>query len=261
MPLPRSGVAVPVAERPWRWVPGVRPPCPDHDAQDLHLAQSRSRGRARTTCSSRPARTARRQRPRLRGRRLGAPALLARAPGRAGRQGLSGVPGPAQAAAGLVVRDVPGLLRDPAYAPGYPAPANRAHGCRRARYGVSIGDLIGAGLLEAGEIVISAGDQGDSLHRFRPRRGTAGGRCRSSPGSRTPPGQGVTVIVTVWEVPSLRQQSAGWSIPSAGRFRRPSGLGSACRPGSRGEPATGNSRWPILRSGRSQSGAAGMRRR
>lgn len=104
--------------------------------------------RARTACLTRPASTARRQRPQLRGRPLGAPALLARAPGRAGRQGLSGVPGPAQAAAGLVVRDVPGLLCDPAYAPGYPAPAESGLvAAARARYGVSIGDLVGAGLL------------------------------------------------------------------------------------------------------------------
>jgi hypothetical protein len=144
--------------------------------------------------------------------RLGAPALLARAPGRAGRQGRSGVPGPAQAAAGLVVRDVPGLLCDPADAPGYPAPAESGLvAAARARYGVSIGDLVGAGLLEAGEIVISAGDQGDAPHRFRPRHGTAGGRCQSSPGSRTAPGQGVTVIVTVWTVPPL-PPAIGWVV-------------------------------------------------
>jgi hypothetical protein len=40
MPLPGAGVAVPEAERPWRWVPGAWL-CPDHEAQDLHLAQWR----------------------------------------------------------------------------------------------------------------------------------------------------------------------------------------------------------------------------
>jgi hypothetical protein len=107
---------------------------------------------------------------------------------------------------------MPGLLRDPAYAPGYPAPAESGSWLpHEPGYGVSIGDLIGTGLLEAGEIVISAGDQGDSPHRFRPRRGTAGGRCRSSPWSRTAPGQGVTVIVTVWEVPPL-PPAIGWVV-------------------------------------------------
>ena len=50
-----------------------------------------------------------------------------------------------------VVRDVLVLLCDPAYAPEYPAPAEpEPVATGRAHYGVSIGDLIGTGLLEAG---------------------------------------------------------------------------------------------------------------
>ena len=70
-----------------------------------------------------------------------------------------------------VVRDVPGLLCDPAYAPGYPAPAEPGLWLLLAGYGVSIGDLIGAGLLEAGEIVIDAGEQGDASTGSGPATG------------------------------------------------------------------------------------------
>ena len=127
-------------------VPGSRGPGP---ASGPLAAASRGRGAGpgRPVCRGQPAQRAASVRS-CGADRLGAPALLARAPGRAGRQGLSGVPGPAQAAAGLVVRDVPGLLCDPAYAPGYPAPAESGLvAAARARYGVSIGDLVGAGLL------------------------------------------------------------------------------------------------------------------
>ena len=71
-----------------------------------------------------------------------------------------------------VARDVPGLLCDPAYAPGYPAPAEPGLWLPHdADYGVSIGDLIGAGLLEAGEIVIDAGEQGDASTGTSPATG------------------------------------------------------------------------------------------
>jgi hypothetical protein len=68
-----------------------------------------------------------------------------------------------------VVRDAFGLLRDPAYAPEYPVPAEPgpvANG--RTRYGVSIGDLISAGLLEAGDILVNAGDGGNASARVLP---------------------------------------------------------------------------------------------
>ena len=68
-----------------------------------------------------------------------------------------------------VVRDAFGLLRDPAYAPEYPRPAQPDETVAgRAHYGVSVGDLIGAGLLEAGDILINAGEGGDASARVLP---------------------------------------------------------------------------------------------
>ncbi len=85
-----------------------------------------------------------------------------------------------------VGRDVPGLLCDPAYAPECPAPAEpEPVATGRACYGAGIGDLTGAGLLEAGDILISAGGGGDASTSSGPRHGTTAGRCRSSLGSLT----------------------------------------------------------------------------
>jgi hypothetical protein len=110
-----------------------------------------------------------------------------------------------------VVRDMPGLLCDPAYALGYPAPAESGLvAAARARYGVSIGDLVGAGLLRRKRS--SSAQVTKAMPPPVPaRHGTAGGRCQSSPGSRTAPGQGVTVIVTVWTVPPL-PPAIGWVV-------------------------------------------------
>ena len=67
------------------------------------------------------------------------------------------------------VRDAFGLLCDPAYAPEYPQPAAAEPVLpRRTHYGVSVGDLIGAGLLEAGDILINAGDDGRAWARVLP---------------------------------------------------------------------------------------------
>lgn len=61
-----------------------------------------------------------------------------------------------------VVRDAFGLLRDPAYAPEYPTSAVSPPAApARTHYAVSISDLIGAGLLEAGDTLVNAGEGGD----------------------------------------------------------------------------------------------------
>ena len=68
-----------------------------------------------------------------------------------------------------VVRDAFGLLCDPAYAAEYPSAVESAPvASGRTHYGVSIGDLIGVGLLEAGDILISAGEGGDTSARVLP---------------------------------------------------------------------------------------------
>jgi hypothetical protein len=68
-----------------------------------------------------------------------------------------------------VVRDAFGVLCDPAYAPEHPAPAEpEPVATGRTRFGVSVGDLIGAGLLEAGDILINAGDGADASARVLP---------------------------------------------------------------------------------------------
>jgi hypothetical protein len=65
-----------------------------------------------------------------------------------------------------VVRDAFSLLCDPAYAPEYPSPAGpEPVVTERAHYGVSISDLMDAGLLEAGDILVNAGDGGDASAR------------------------------------------------------------------------------------------------
>jgi Restriction Enzyme Adenine Methylase Associated len=86
-----------------------------------------------------------------------------------GTHGLSRAPGRAHALLAKVVRDASGLLRDPAYAPEYPAPAEpEPMAAGRTHHGVSISDLIGAGLLEAGDILINAGDGGGASARILP---------------------------------------------------------------------------------------------
>jgi hypothetical protein len=127
--------------------------CPDHEAQDLHLAQWRLLRAAvapgpdglfvaASQHSAPPASAA--AGPTAWARQRYWHALPDGREGRAYQEFLA----PRRPAAGLVVRDVPGLLCDPAYAPGYPAPAESGLvAAARARYGVSIGDLVGAGLL------------------------------------------------------------------------------------------------------------------
>jgi len=77
-----------------------------------------------------------------------------------------------------VVRDAFGLLCDPDYAPEYPAPTEpEPMTTGRARYGISIADLIGADLLKVGDILVSVRPS-RWPDRIRRRRLRDGVRCR-----------------------------------------------------------------------------------
>jgi hypothetical protein len=81
-----------------------------------------------------------------------------------------------------VVRDAFSLLCDPAYAPEYPSPAGpEPVVTERAHNGVSISDLMDAGLLEAGDILVNAGDGGTAAGCRRSRSPWSAG---PGPGSR-----------------------------------------------------------------------------
>ena len=128
-------------------------PCPDHEAQDLHLAQWRllraavapgpdGLFAAASQHSAPPASAA--AGPTAWARQRYWHALPDGREGRAYQEFLA----PRRPLLAWSYATCPACSCDPAYAPGYPAPAESGLvAAARARYGVSIGDLVGAGLL------------------------------------------------------------------------------------------------------------------